>query len=128
MNWYFSKKLGNARLNFSKSGIGYSIGVKGARLTKRANAKSNTSAPSKLEDSDGSLSKGFTISLCVVMIIFVILLTIGVETFDIGLLLFMIFVYPIIGAIIIVIIVIIEATIESKNKEKEEDEGEDKNE
>lgn len=32
-----SKKIGGLRINFSKSGIGWSVGAKGARYTKKAN-------------------------------------------------------------------------------------------
>ena len=44
MGFHYRKsvKLGkNFRLNFSKSGIGYSFGVKGFRYTRRANSKSS---------------------------------------------------------------------------------------
>lgn len=34
-----SIKIGPARVNFSKSGIGYSVGTKGARITKSAKGK-----------------------------------------------------------------------------------------
>jgi hypothetical protein len=34
-----SKKIGPMRLNFSKSGLGASIGVKGARIGKQAGRK-----------------------------------------------------------------------------------------
>ena len=34
-----SKKLGPFRINFSKSGIGYSVGGKGFRYTKTADGK-----------------------------------------------------------------------------------------
>ena len=37
-----SIKIGPARINLSKSGIGASIGVPGARITKRANGKTQT--------------------------------------------------------------------------------------
>ena len=38
MGWGFrkSKKIGPLRINFSKSGIGYSVGTKGFRVTKKA--------------------------------------------------------------------------------------------
>lgn len=39
-----SIKVGPARINFSKSGIGWSIGVKGARLTKKSNGGYRTTA------------------------------------------------------------------------------------
>jgi hypothetical protein len=41
MGWSFrrSKKFGLFRLNFSKSGIGYSIGVKSARIGVNAKGK-----------------------------------------------------------------------------------------
>lgn len=41
MGWSFRKsiKVGPARVNLSKSGVGYSIGAGGLRYTKRANAK-----------------------------------------------------------------------------------------
>lgn len=37
-----SVSLGPVRVNFSKSGIGYSVGVKGARVTKKANGGTRT--------------------------------------------------------------------------------------
>lgn len=37
-----SIKIGPARINLSKSGIGASVGVPGARITKRANGKTQT--------------------------------------------------------------------------------------
>ena len=42
-----SKKIGGVRVNFSKSGIGYSVGTKGFRVTKKANGGTRTtvSAP-----------------------------------------------------------------------------------
>lgn len=118
MSWYFSKKLGNVRLNFSKSGIGYSIGTKGARLTKRANAKSNTSTSSEPVDSNNSLPKGLVVSLWVGVIVFIILAAVGIKTFDIALLLFTVFVLPIIEGIIFAIIT---AIVGNKDKKKEED-------
>ena len=39
-----SIKLGGLRINFSKSGIGYSYGVKGLRYTKTANGKDGITA------------------------------------------------------------------------------------
>ena len=39
-----SIKLGGLRINFSKSGIGYSYGVKGLRYTKTANGKDRITA------------------------------------------------------------------------------------
>lgn len=41
MGWRFRKSinLGGVRLNFSKKGVGYSVGCKGIRLTKRADGK-----------------------------------------------------------------------------------------
>lgn len=39
-----SIKLGGARINISKSGIGYSVGTKGARITKTANGRTRTTA------------------------------------------------------------------------------------
>lgn len=39
-----SVKLGGLRINFSKSGIGYSYGVKGLRYTKTANGKDRITA------------------------------------------------------------------------------------
>ena len=54
---------GGARLNLSKSGIGYSWGVKGARFTKKANSGNRTtlSVPgtgiSWVKDSKGKQSK-----------------------------------------------------------------------
>ena len=39
-----SIKLGGFRINFSKSGIGYSYGVKGLRYTKTANGKDRITA------------------------------------------------------------------------------------
>lgn len=42
--FYKSVNLGKGfRLNFSKSGVGYSFGTKGFRFTKRANSKSSSS-------------------------------------------------------------------------------------
>jgi hypothetical protein len=38
-----SVRLGGVRINFSKSGVGYSIGTKGARITKTANGRTRTS-------------------------------------------------------------------------------------
>ena len=40
MGWRFRKSinLGGFRINFSKTGIGYSFGVAGLRYTKKANA------------------------------------------------------------------------------------------
>ena len=37
-----SINLGGVRLNLSKSGVGYSVGVKGARITKTANGRTRT--------------------------------------------------------------------------------------
>lgn len=37
-----SKKIGPLRINISKSGVSYSVGVKGARITKRADGKIQT--------------------------------------------------------------------------------------
>lgn len=37
-----SIKVGNARINLSKSGIGWSVGTKGLRYTKTANGRSKT--------------------------------------------------------------------------------------
>jgi hypothetical protein len=44
MGWRYrkSKKIGGFRINFSKSGIGYSYGAKGARITKMANGRTRT--------------------------------------------------------------------------------------
>lgn len=39
-----SKKIGPFRINFSKSGVGYSVGGKGFRVTKRADGKTQTTA------------------------------------------------------------------------------------
>ena len=39
-----SVKLGGLRINFSKSGIGYSYGVKGLRYTKTAKGKDRVTA------------------------------------------------------------------------------------
>lgn len=39
-----SVKMGPVRVNFSKSGIGYSVGTKGARITKKANGNLMTTA------------------------------------------------------------------------------------
>lgn len=41
MGWNFRKsiKVGPARINLSKSGVGYSVGVGGIRYTKRAGSK-----------------------------------------------------------------------------------------
>lgn len=41
MGWNFRKsiKVGPARINLSKSGVGYSVGAKGFRFTKRAGSK-----------------------------------------------------------------------------------------
>ena len=39
-----SKKIGPLRVNFSKSGVGYSVGGKGFRVTKRADGKTQTTA------------------------------------------------------------------------------------
>ena len=39
-----SVKLGPLRINFSKSGVGYSVGGKGYRVTKRADGKTQTTA------------------------------------------------------------------------------------
>ena|SRR5579863_8488639 len=46
MGWGFrrSLKLGPLKLNFSKSGIGYSVGVRGFRVGKDAKGRSYTSA------------------------------------------------------------------------------------
>lgn len=41
-NFRKSIKIGPARINLSKSGIGYSVGVKGARVTKTAKGKTRT--------------------------------------------------------------------------------------
>lgn len=39
-----SVKMGPLRINFSKSGVGYSVGTKGYRVTKRADGKTQTTA------------------------------------------------------------------------------------
>lgn len=39
-----SQKIGPLRVNFSKSGVGYSVGGKGFRVTKRADGKTQTTA------------------------------------------------------------------------------------
>lgn len=39
-----SKKIGPLRVNFSKSGVGYSVGGKSFRVTKRADGKTQTTA------------------------------------------------------------------------------------
>ena len=39
-----SIKLGGARINVSKSGVGYSVGGKGFRYTKKANGSTKTTA------------------------------------------------------------------------------------
>lgn len=41
MGWNFRKsiKVGPARINLSKSGVGYSVGADGVRYTKRAGSK-----------------------------------------------------------------------------------------
>lgn len=41
MGWNFRKsfKIGPARVNLSKSGVGYSVGAGGVRYTKRASSK-----------------------------------------------------------------------------------------
>ena len=39
-----SVKLGGLRINFSKSGVGYSYGVKGLRYTKTAKGKDRITA------------------------------------------------------------------------------------
>ena len=39
-----SVKVGGVRVNFSKSGVGYSVGTKGARITKTANGRTRTTA------------------------------------------------------------------------------------
>ena len=39
-----SVKAGPVRINFSKSGVGYSVGGKGFRVTKRADGKTQTTA------------------------------------------------------------------------------------
>ena len=46
MGFRFRKsiKVGGVRVNFSKSGVGYSIGTKGARITKTANGRTRTTA------------------------------------------------------------------------------------
>lgn len=51
---------GGAKINFSKSGIGYSVGTKGLRYTKKAGGGSRTTVSipgtgiSYVEESDGS--------------------------------------------------------------------------
>ena len=47
MGFRFRKSinLGPLRLNFSKSGVGYSVGGKGFRVTKTATGKTRTTAP-----------------------------------------------------------------------------------
>ena len=46
MGWRFrrSLKLGPLKLNFSKSGVGYSVGVRGFRVGKDAKGRSYTAA------------------------------------------------------------------------------------
>lgn len=39
-----SVNVGGVRVNFSKSGVGYSVGTKGARITKTANGRTRTTA------------------------------------------------------------------------------------
>ena len=39
-----SANIGPLRVNFSKSGVGYSVGGKGFRVTKRADGKTQTTA------------------------------------------------------------------------------------
>ena len=39
-----SIKAGPVRINFSKSGVGYSVGGKGFRVTKRADGRTQTTA------------------------------------------------------------------------------------
>ena len=39
-----SVKVGGVRVNFSKSGVGDSVGTKGARITKTANGRTRTTA------------------------------------------------------------------------------------
>ena len=39
-----SANFGPLRVNFSKSGVGYSVGGKGFRVTKRADGKTQTTA------------------------------------------------------------------------------------
>lgn len=41
-NFRKSIKIGPARVNISKSGVGYSVGAKGFRYTKRAGSKKST--------------------------------------------------------------------------------------
>ena len=50
MGWNFRKsiKVGPARINLSKSGVGYSVGAGGVRYTKRAGSK-------KRKQGDGSV-------------------------------------------------------------------------
>lgn len=45
-NFRKSIKIGPARVNLSKSGVGYSIGAGGIRYTSRANSKKNDHASS----------------------------------------------------------------------------------
>lgn len=49
MGWSFRKsiKVGPARVNLSKSGVGYSVGAGGLRYTKRANAKKHSKAENR---------------------------------------------------------------------------------
>ena len=46
MGFRFRKsiKVGCARVNFSKSGVGYSVGTKGARITRTANGRTRITA------------------------------------------------------------------------------------
>lgn len=44
LNFRKSINLGPFRINFSKSGIGYSVGGKGFRVTKTATGKTRTTA------------------------------------------------------------------------------------
>lgn len=63
-----SSKAGPFRVNFSKSGVGYSVGGKGFRFTKKANGGYRTTASipgtgiSSVNDFSGSKNKKYSFS------------------------------------------------------------------
>lgn len=66
MGWNFRKsiKIGPARINLSKSGVGYSVGAGGVRYTKRAGSKKKAKGSSLWES-----IKGF---FCLILVIAVV--------------------------------------------------------
>lgn len=66
-NFRKSFKLGPARINLSKSGVGYSVGAKGFRFTKRAGSKKKSD-----KNSGGFLANIMTLTAFVVAVCLVI--------------------------------------------------------